>query len=263
VSEADQPSPFGEQHELAELFTQLGRELSSQRSLDDVLAVISRRATEVVPDAEHAAVSRSKKGGGFETVGATSDVPPRVDAIQYRLNSGPCVDAALDDAVYRLDELNVDRRWPEFGQEAAERHNIHSMLSVRLFLEDDDLLAGLNLYSTKSHAFDSADQTNATLLATHGALALQATRHRDKAENLERALATSRHIGMAMGILMATHKVTEDQAFGLLRIASQSTHRKLADIAIGVTETGTLDLPPLPRRPARGHAADGPAPRPD
>jgi GAF domain-containing protein len=224
--------------------------------LDDVLSVITRRAVDVVPNADAAAVSRSAKGGGFETVASTSDLPPRVDEIQYRLKHGPCVDAAREDAVFRLDELSIDRRWPDFGREAAEKHNVHSMLSVRLYLEDDDLIAGLNLYSTKSHAFASADQTNATLLATHGALAVQAARHRDKVDNLERALRTSRQIGMAMGILMATHKVTEDQAFGLLRIASQSTHRKLSDLAAGVAETGTLELPPLPRERPAEHPPD-------
>jgi hypothetical protein len=119
---------------------------------------------------------------------------------------------------------------------------------VRLFLEDDDRLAGLNVYSSKQHAFGPEDQTNATLLATHGALAMEAARHRDKVDNLQRALRTSRQIGMAMGILMATHKVTEDQAFGLLRIASQSTHRKLADLAREVADTGVLELPPLPEK---------------
>jgi GAF domain-containing protein len=247
LSETNDPQPSGEQLELAELFVRLGRELSSQRALDDVLSMITQRAVEVVPNADAAAVSRSTKNGGFETVAATNALPPQVDAIQYRLGHGPCVDAARDDAVYRLDELSVDRRWPDFGQEAAERHDVHSMMSIRLFLEDSDLIAGLNLYSSRSHAFDSSDQTYATLLATHGALAVQAARHRDKVENLERALTTSRQIGMAMGILMATHKVTEQQAFGLLRIASQSTHRRVADIAAGVVEIGMLDLPPMPR----------------
>jgi GAF domain-containing protein len=251
VLDPDEPDQFGEQHALAELFTRLGRELSAQPSLDDVLSVITRRAVEVVPNADHAAVSRSNKRGGFETVASTSDLPPRVDAIQYRLKHGPCVDAARHDAVYRLDDLSLDRRWPDFGREAAEKYNINSMLSVRLFLEDDDLIAGLNLYSTKSHAFASADQTNATLLATHGALAVQAARHRGKVDNLELALRTSRQIGMAMGILMSTHKVSEEQAFGLLRIASQNTHRKLSEMAAGVVETGMLELPPLPGgRPA-------------
>jgi AmiR/NasT family two-component response regulator len=47
---------------------------------------------------------------------------------------------------------------------------------------------------------------------------------------------------------MATYKVTDRQAFDLLRIASQAAHRKLAGIAEDVVETGALDLPELPER---------------
>lgn len=236
--------------QLAELFVRLGRELSSHHGgLEDMLSVITHRAVEAVATAEHAAISRSRNGSGFETVAATSPVPLRVDDIQYRLGSGPCVDAAVDDTVYRVDDLATSRRWPEFGRLAVEREGIRSMLSVRLFLENDDTVAGLNLYSSQRHAFDDTDQTVATLLATHGGLAVGAAHNRDKAGNLERALHTSRQIGIAMGILMAMHKVTEDQAFGLLRVASQSTHRKLADLAVEVAETGALELPPLPDRP--------------
>ena len=47
---------------------------------------------------------------------------------------------------------------------------------------------------------------------------------------------------------MHQHKITQQQAFDLLRIASQHTHRKLVDIATEVAETGTLELPSLPRR---------------
>jgi hypothetical protein len=49
---------------------------------------------------------------------------------------------------------------------------------------------------------------------------------------------------MAIGVLMAHHKITEDEAFTLLRLASQALHRKLRDIAAEVAETGILpDLP--------------------
>jgi hypothetical protein len=41
---------------------------------------------------------------------------------------------------------------------------------------------------------------------------------------------------------MALHKVTREQAFDLLRVASQRLHRKLADIARDVAETGTLSF---------------------
>ena len=69
-------------------------------------------------------------------------------------------------------------------------------------------------------------------------------RAEDKAANLERALSSNRQIGAAMGILMARFKLTDDQAFDLLRKTSQHLHRKLRDIAEEVTLTG--ELPQLP-----------------
>ena len=230
---------------LAEMFSELGRELASLRAVDQVLETISQRAYESIPAAQHAAISRGRKAK-FETIAATSELPLEVDAIQYELCSGPCVDAILADTTYRVGDLAHDRTWPEFGRRASEQCGIHSMLSVRLYLEDDDLLAGLNLYSAELDAFDEADQTTAVLLATHGALAHTAARRQDKIDNLEQALVNSRRIGTAIGVLMASYRVTDEQAFDLLRIASQSRHRKLIAVAEDVIESGELELPPLP-----------------
>lgn len=63
---------------------------------------------------------------------------------------------------------------------------------------------------------------------------------RSRAANLEEALATNREIGQAIGILMATEHLTAEQAFDVLRTASQHSHRKLRAIAADVVETGTL-----------------------
>jgi DNA-binding response OmpR family regulator len=65
-------------------------------------------------------------------------------------------------------------------------------------------------------------------------------RAEDKAANLERALASNRQIGTAMGVLMARLKLTEEQAFDLLRETSQHRHRKLRDIAEEVALTGEI-----------------------
>ncbi|HEY0165540.1 MAG TPA: ATP-binding protein [Jatrophihabitans sp.] len=67
-------------------------------------------------------------------------------------------------------------------------------------------------------------------------------RAEEKVANLERALFSNRQIGAAIGILMARLKLTDEQAFDLLRTTSQSRHRKLRDIAEEVTMTG--ELPP-------------------
>ena len=61
-----------------------------------------------------------------------------------------------------------------------------------------------------------------------------------KTLNLEIALESSRVIGMAMGIIMANQLCTADQAFDMLRRVSQETNRKLRDVALDVSETGTL-----------------------
>jgi AmiR/NasT family two-component response regulator len=64
----------------------------------------------------------------------------------------------------------------------------------------------------------------------------------DRARNLERALASNREIGVAIGVLMHGHRLTQAQAFDVLRAASQDSNRKLADIAMDVVDTGTLTI---------------------
>ena len=60
-------------------------------------------------------------------------------------------------------------------------------------------------------------------------------------DNLQIALTTCRRIGIAVGIVMAQHRVTEDAAFEMLRVAGQSRGRKVRDVAEDVVRTGTLD----------------------
>ncbi|RBY83595.1 hypothetical protein DQ238_00405 [Geodermatophilus sp. TF02-6] len=61
-----------------------------------------------------------------------------------------------------------------------------------------------------------------------------------RAVHLERALRSNRRIGMAMGILMARHGYTEDQAFAALRQESSWRNRKLRDVAEQVVHIGRL-----------------------
>lgn len=232
-------------HLLSTIFADLQPHVSETSApADTLLGVLTHRALEAVPAAEHVAITRGGDGH-FETVAPTSDYPVTVDAIQYELGSGPCVDAILNETIYLTGEVASDPRWPEFGRRAADRAGLSSMMSFRMFLEGDDRIAGLNFYSTKASAFSDRDRTVGLLLSTHGALALSAMQRGQTANHLAQALASNREIGVAMGILMSTHKIARQQAFDLLRIASQHTHRKLADIARDVADTGTLDLPPV------------------
>ncbi|MGX7677943.1 ANTAR domain-containing protein [Jatrophihabitans sp. DSM 45814] len=71
-------------------------------------------------------------------------------------------------------------------------------------------------------------------------LATKAARAQEIMVSLERALETSRHIGVAIGIVMATRNLSTDAAFDLLREVSQRTHQKLREIADDIVARGSL-----------------------
>jgi hypothetical protein len=63
------------------------------------------------------------------------------------------------------------------------------------------------------------------------------------ADHLARAVTSNREIGVAVGILMVNHGLTEEQAFDLLSRVSQRTNRKLRVIALEVGQAGAIELP--------------------
>jgi ANTAR domain len=83
----------------------------------------------------------------------------------------------------------------------------------------------------------------AEAFAHHASLVLGAVMERD---NLNRAVAPRRRVGLAQGILMTRRQLTADQAFTLLKRHSQNTHVKLRTIAQMVIQTRRSSG--LPRR---------------
>jgi GAF domain-containing protein len=228
-------------------FADLARELARQPSLADTLQAIVQYAASTIDGAEHAAITVKRGNEKYQTVAATGDLPLRVDAIQYETLEGPCLQALQEHHVFRSDDLATDQRWPVFGRRAADTTEVVSMMSHRLFLEDQDTIGALNLYSRKPAAFVQLEWTVLDDLATHCAVALATAAEREQNQHLRTALESNRDIGVAMGILMGTKLMTKQQAFDALRIASQHSHRKLREIAVEVSETGQLpDIGPLP-----------------
>jgi AmiR/NasT family two-component response regulator len=76
---------------------------------------------------------------------------------------------------------------------------------------------------------------------------VRTSKSRDVIMNLEKALATNREIGIAVRIIMSTHKLTAERSFELLRLVSMNSNRKVIDVAARIVLTGTLELDrPLP-----------------
>ncbi len=229
--------------ELAESFEQLRQQINAE-SADTVLDAVTQVAVARVPGVDWASITLLANDR-FRTPAATDERARQADQIQYELQGGPCVDAVLEGNICYVSDLRVDTRWPKFSCRAAEEFGVRSLLSYRLHFDDLDnrTIGGLNLYSLRPAIFDDDVFALGLLVATSAALAVSAARNRVKARELMNGLESNRDIGIAMGILMNAHKVTRQQAFDLLRVASQHSHRKLRDIADTVAETGVLDLP--------------------
>jgi len=207
-------------------------------------------AARAVPSAQHCGLTLVRPGKRPETVAATGELPREVDALQYACGEGPCLQASADTPesgeVVRAPDLAHDERWPGFVKLCVEQTPVRSMLGVKLILAGADRGA-LNFYSESVGNFTEVDAAMGAIFAPFAALALQNTLHARDVANLETALASSRQIGTAMGILMARQLITSEQAFAQLSAASQQLNRKLRDIAADVERTG--QLPNMPRGP--------------
>lgn len=77
-------------------------------------------------------------------------------------------------------------------------------------------------------------------------------------EQLHQALETRRTIGVAIGILMERHGISDEAGFQMLVSASQVTHRKLRDIATELMSQSAKNLSPVPHRLTPGQRREGP-----
>jgi len=233
--------------DLAETFGNVARALLGERDTQHTLQRIVDLAVETVDGCDHAAVAlvHSNK---VDTPVASDDVGPRVAAIQYEVNEGPFLDAIREHEVFQADHLSEDQRWPEFSARTAEETGVQSILAFRLFV-GEDTLGALSLYSKRPDAFDANARAAGTVFATHASVAMSTAQHDSQ---MDLALASRDLIGQAKGILMNREGVTAEQAFDMLRTASQRLNMKLRDVAERVTYTGEIPPP----RPATGRRPD-------
>ncbi|WP_086021450.1 GAF and ANTAR domain-containing protein [Streptomyces zinciresistens] len=223
----------------AQALASMARDLLAQESLGATLERITDSAIELVEGCDAAGILVLHGRRQVQSLAPTEELVVRSDKLQERLGEGPCFDAARTkegERVFRIPDFTRDtERWPSFAPQASEL-GVGSMMGFLLYTEDEDFGA-LNLYSRKPGAFTEASELAGWLLASHAAVAFSSARTHAQMEN---AVATRHMIGEAMGIIMGSHDLTEDQAFDVLRRYSQEKNVKLREVARLVCEQGGL-----------------------
>jgi hypothetical protein len=178
-------------------------------------------------------------GGTVSTPVHTDPIVIEIDALQHGAGEGPCLDAIAGRGTLYAEDLIDDTRWPRFGPQANSA-GIRSALAIPLPGAQNP--SALNLYACYPRAFGVVDRGNGHLLATLAAIAMSSAETHDKEErkisDLQTGLISREVIGQAQGILMERERITSDQAFDILRRASQRLNIKLRDVAQGLVDSG-------------------------
>lgn len=230
---------------LTEAMRSLSRFLVAEASLGESLHRVAEITVGALPGADFVGFTMLDDRGRPTTAVFTDPDSPDIDQSQYQSGRGPCLDAWREDRVVRIDDIAAgdDGAYPEFTTACAE-HGVHSTLSLPL-VASGTAVGAMNLYSGRRHGFSADDEgLGVDLAVAASAVLANAVAYWDALElsdQLTEAMASRAVIEQAKGILMATSPgLTPDDAFDMLRTASQRENVKLREIARRIVEQRRL-----------------------
>jgi GAF domain-containing protein len=230
---------------LEESLATLSRFFVGSGTLRDTLDRVAHLTVEAIGPADLVGLTMPVEGRPRTAV-FTDPASPEIDQAQYDTGDGPCLEALRHARVFGVDSTSEPGPWPAFCK-AARDHGIHSTLSLPMVV-GDEAVGAMNLYSHTEHAFTTDDRDAALQFAAQAAI-VAANAHaywgaQELSTRLSEAMKSRATIEQAKGVLMGTQRCGPDEAFDLLRRASQRENVKLRDIAQRIIDNlATGDAP--------------------
>jgi GAF domain-containing protein len=206
-------------------------------SLDGFLQQLAALAIALAP-ADGCGVTLQRRGRPL-TVTSAGTSASALDEAQYGQDDGPCLEAMRTGREIAVRDMREEQRWGTFPAHAAASGTLSSQSFP--IAAHTHTAGALNLYAPEPHAFDAVDLDALRLLAAQAtgaiALAQRIADAREFAADLQTALQSRTVIDQAMGIIMSQQRCTPEQAFHLLRTASQHRNIKLRDLCAQLITT--------------------------
>ncbi len=236
-------------------FTESARALFSAGAVADTLNLVVELAVDTIDGCDFAGIFLLD-GDAVTTPAHTDPIVIEVDALQNRHQQGPCLDVIAHGGTLYAGDLADDARWPLYAPEATAA-GVRGVLA--LSLSGRGTQGALNLYARYPQAFGVIDRAKGLILAGLAGQALSTAQAHDEETqrlgNLQAALLTRAVIGQAQGILIERERITADQAFDILRRASQHLNIKLRDVAQALVDTGETPQTGSPQSAVPGSGA--------
>lgn len=177
-------------------------------------------------------------GGDEQPIAVTHPDLAGLVSVQLRSGDGPIPAAEEWGTPVDAEDLLRDERWPAYRAMALDA-GVRSC--VTLPFQRGGLTVTLTLFSFRPGALDAPGRGPAQALGDLATTSFVRDRHYRAAltelDQLGTALRTRPVVDQASGIVMHVLGCDADTAFGVLRRISQTTNRKLADVAAALVET--------------------------
>lgn len=126
-----------------------------------------------------------------------------------------------------LDVLK-SREYKEKG--LAKKESLVSMLSVPMMVKKK-VIGVINCYTTLPHEFTKSEVSLLSTVSNQAAVAIENTELMVKSKIIQEELDSRKKVERAKGILMKEQKLTEDEAYRLMRKSSMDKRVPMKDIA--------------------------------
>ncbi len=224
--------------ELAGVFARMSGLLLTEETVETALGLVSSLAQETVPGSSGAGVSIID--GRRRTSSGSTDARVReADALQYELDEGPCLAAALNRELVRIDDLAADRRWPRWAS-AALPLGLHAAMSAPL-VAGNASLGAIKVYAERAGTFDARSEQLLSLFSAQAAVLVANVQSHERAKRLSagmRAAIRDRDaVNMAKGMLMARSNLDEEAALAVLLRRAEQDGTTVAAAALAVVSS--------------------------
>jgi GAF domain-containing protein len=237
--------PADGQADLTSGLTELAALLLSVEDAEEALRHLARMAVVVIPDGPTCGIT-VRRHGRYTTMVHAGFIPASVHEIQYAIGQGPCLEALHTGSLVVAQDLAAEHRWGDFPGQALAA-GAHGACAFPLEA-DGQVLGALNLYAHKPGLFPEPVQRIAAQFAEPASILLAGVLRRlSQAETiaqLRAALAARGVIDQAIGIIIAHRHCSPEQAFSILRKASNDRNVKLRVVAADVVHAVSRGDPP-------------------
>lgn len=220
-----------------ELLQRFAKTLVREYDIEEVLEDLAGELRQIL-DVAGAGVMMVDSDDHLRFVSSSDEKLKYLEDLQIELDEGPCLHAfRIGDRVI-AEDLRNDSRFPKFGPRAVEAGML-AVFSYPLHYEQR-AFGALNLYRSEpgeldetQHEMGAAFADIATLYLMHGSDDEQRERI---TRQLQGALDSRVLIEQAKGFVAASHDISPDDAFEVIRRYARGRGRNLREVAAEIVE---------------------------